>query len=851
MTMHEPRRQPDRAAASAGRRIPLIVHDSISMSVKDKRTFPEQLVRILITLLGICGTIWSIQGFFRFPTDPVPLTVFAVGMMFALRLLRRFSPKIGFGMILGSFAFIPAALIKFRDAAIVGAGGIYRIMREKILTQKIAEAEAASAGKWDENDCMRFIFDLLIIAMVALLEYSDVLLSHSQSSRSGFWIRFLVTFPFLECGLYFGLQTSSTAVFMLVCFWIGTLAIARKRPARQTVEVQLNPKATQIQNAFTQETENKYSTHEPAALMLVLAAALLSSAALISTRHFIRSEALNQKRHTIMQAYKDFSLEDLAEFFSRFPGAGRSDTISEEVDLMNSDNPHFDGSTVLNISLGSAATPDDYYMRGIVRTSYTGRGWGVSSDTYRKQQKLLRRLTEENRMPQTIFHSDHVNELRTENGKYPVVHCNINAVKPEQINYLPYQSVFEAGTMYRYDTEIELEDKQSYSLWLMNNAHPDWDMFSLRTSPSEHKTVSEYEAFVDKTYLNVPDTDAMRRVYEEFEPEMPRDTLPLEEKLDMIRAFIWARSDYTISPAPIPQDRDFVEYFITEGHEGYCAHYASAAVLLCRMCGIPARYAQGYVMTTSNFAAGKTEGDYKISIPDNQAHAWAEIYVKGFGWIPYEFTESVTDQWHTPPPATDTVPATTTTNSGISASTTTTTTASAHTTTTKKHETSKVPQSGTTDKTAAQSGSGSGTLRVILRYVLILAALAAVVWLYIRYHRYVLQKRQRAMHGKDPNQAADASFAYLIRLLRLLGIEQQRLTHEDFAKKAEEQCKLLPEGRLTAAVNLQQRVVFSRSGISGEQAAALRKTAVQLAKAIYQQSNPFRRFWLRWGRHLL
>ena len=833
---------------------PLLVHDSISMSVKDKRPFPERLVRLLITLLGIGGTIWSIDGFFNFPVNTLPLTCFAIGLMLVLRLIRYLHPKFGFGCILGSFALIPIALLKFREPAIVGASGIYRIMREKILSKPIEVNEPLHAGTWDQTACMRFVFALLILAMVALLEYSDVLLTHAQSSRSGFWIRFLVTFPFLECGLYFGLQTSSIAVFMLVCFWIGTLAVARKHPASQTVEVSLRMNnAPQIQNAFTKDNEVRYSTHEPAALLLVLAAAAISAAALFSTRHFIRSATLNQKRHEIIQAYNDFSFEEFAEFFRRLPGGGSEQTVSDEVDPMNSSNPHFDGSTVLEVTVGGAAAPDDYYMRGLVRSEYTGRGWGLPAKAYRDNARLLRRLTEQNRMPQTMFHSDHVDELRTENGKYPVVHANVTAKRVELINYLPYQSVFEAGTKYHYDAETEMEDKQSYSFWLMNNAHPDWDMFSLRTAPSPDKTVSEYEKFVEKTYLSVPDTPEMNKVYNDFVSEMPQSNALLSEKLNAIRAYIWRRSEYTISPAPTPQGRDFVEYFLSEGHEGYCAHYASSAVILCRMCGIPARYVQGYVMTMGNFTAGRTDSDYRINIPDNQAHAWAEIYVQGFGWIPFEFTESVQEQWHiAPPPVTQPVTETTTTATGTSVGqgTTTTTTVTSYTATTAK-TTTGTAKTGSANPKHPVSGSGSRVLRSVLRIALIAALAALGVWLWVRYHKHVLQTRSRAMRDDDPNRAADASFAFLVLLLRLQGIEQGSAAPESFAQRAENECRLLSAGRLTQAVTFQQQAVFSREGVTAEQAAAMRKTALQLAKKLYESAKPLRKLTLRWCRHII
>ena len=71
--------------------------------------------------------------------------------------------------------------------------------------------------------------------------------------------------------------------------------------------------------------------------------------------------------------------------------------------------------------------------------------------------------------------------------------------------------------------------------------------------------------------------------------------------------------------------------FLTEG-EGVCRHYAKAATLLFRSMGIPARYTQGFVGDVKN---GET-----VSITDETAHAWVEVYVADIGWVRVEVTGS-------------------------------------------------------------------------------------------------------------------------------------------------------------------------------------------------------------------
>jgi len=845
MTMRENRnRLPD------GHSIPLLVQDSISMSVRDRHNFPEQLVRILITMLGCWGMIYSIHGFFRFPVNPHTLAFFSAVVILLLRGVRLIHPKLGFACILISFAAVPAALIYYRNQAVLGTSGIYDIMQQKITWQPPSEELLSSgleAGGYSIEDCMRLMFDLLVLTLSALLEYSDVLLTHQQSGRSGFWIRLLVTFPFLECGLYFGLETYSPAVFMLIAFWIGTIAVQRRKPGKKTLSVLKKKK----QILSSPDTDEDSTTHEPAALMLLLAAAAVFAGAMFTTRDFVRSEELNRKRRQLMQAYENFTLEDLPEFLQKLPGGFKSGS-SDEIDLTKNDNPRFDGSIMLRIQVGGAATVDDYYLRGIVRTDYTGKGWSVSSDSYRNQKKLFRRLTAANRMPQTIFHSGHIDELRIQNGKFPVVHCTVHAAGNEKVNYLPYQSVLDAGTQYRYDTEIELESPLQYNFWLMNNASVDWEEFSRHSAPSDDPDIAEYERFVQKHYLKVPDNSAMQRVREGFEPYMPDSNASLKEKLDEIRIYLWDNAEYSLSAPVTPENYDFVEYFLRGSHEGYCAHYASAAVLLCRMCGIPARYCQGYVMTTANFYAGKTSEDYEIAVPDRQAHAWAEIYVEGYGWIPYEFTESVRELWHRAPQE----PAGTTSDAG-SVTTTSTTTATTVTTTGASSA-----SSATTSASGSASATGTKTeqavrrttakwLKPVAAAVLLLLLIAFAVWCYVKYHRHVLRKRSRAMHDTDPNRAGDAAYSFLLKLLEIQGIEQRRLTHEQFAEKAEKECRLLPAGRLKQAVSSQQEAVFSRNGITAQQAETMRKTALLLAKKMYAEAKPLKKLALRWGRHII
>ena len=67
---------------------------------------------------------------------------------------------------------------------------------------------------------------------------------------------------------------------------------------------------------------------------------------------------------------------------------------------------------------------------------------------------------------------------------------------------------------------------------------------------------------------------------------------------------------------------------------GYSVHYATLTTLLLRCCGIPARYVEGYVVTRQQ-AEALSDGA-QLTLTQRAAHAWAEYYLDGVGWIPFD-----------------------------------------------------------------------------------------------------------------------------------------------------------------------------------------------------------------------
>jgi protein-glutamine gamma-glutamyltransferase len=71
--------------------------------------------------------------------------------------------------------------------------------------------------------------------------------------------------------------------------------------------------------------------------------------------------------------------------------------------------------------------------------------------------------------------------------------------------------------------------------------------------------------------------------------------------------------------------------FLLRDHAGDCQHFASAAALLLRLAGLPARVVVG-------FATGVPGPHGRFNVRDTDAHAWIEVYFQGYGWVAFNPT---------------------------------------------------------------------------------------------------------------------------------------------------------------------------------------------------------------------
>ncbi|MBM4320081.1 MAG: transglutaminase domain-containing protein, partial [Deltaproteobacteria bacterium] len=90
---------------------------------------------------------------------------------------------------------------------------------------------------------------------------------------------------------------------------------------------------------------------------------------------------------------------------------------------------------------------------------------------------------------------------------------------------------------------------------------------------------------------------------------------------------------------------DPVASFLFGDRTGYCIHIAHAAVYLLRSLGVPARVGAGYTVDEAHAGGGSS-----LLLRGGNAHAWPELYLRGFGWVVVDPTPERSEEPSLAPP---------------------------------------------------------------------------------------------------------------------------------------------------------------------------------------------------------
>lgn len=295
-------------------------------------------------------------------------------------------------------------------------------------------------------------------------------------------------------------------------------------------------------------------------------------------------------------------------------------------------------------------SPQELYLRGFTGGIYSRTGWKELpfTDYQDKYAGMLQWLKSQNLIPQTQYAvyqmlTDKQNEsslqttdVKVENTgayrKYVYLPATASgwesSVSKTEKDHNVLSHALQGAAYYQFQmcTGDQTAEKLTAADWLMNPEGEAEDTY-LNAEAVYHSFVEEYDMEFD--------ADTEEIINEFFFPD-GTDDMDFSELTAQIRRLLRTDAEYTRYPETIPADTDILTWFLKEQHGGNAVAYATAAVMAYRAAGYPARYVEGYHLSETDAEAMKEAGQTEVILTTQNAHAWAEVYMAGAGWLPVE-----------------------------------------------------------------------------------------------------------------------------------------------------------------------------------------------------------------------
>ena len=264
--------------------------------------------------------------------------------------------------------------------------------------------------------------------------------------------------------------------------------------------------------------------------------------------------------------------------------------------------------------------------------------------------------------------------------------------------------------------------------------------------------------------------------------------------------------------------------------EGTSFQYATVAAMTLRYFGIPARYAEGYVI--SQEMAAEFESGETMTVDSSCAKAWVEVYQDGIGWIPMDLAPGIGEILEDPESNDP--------NQNDSSN---------------KDTTEKKDKEEEEEPTEQPEPTGGAMVRIILETVLwslliILAVLLLIFLIMWIRRKILLGRKEKKFQSQIVRDAVAWIYADAALILEKLGFDRGNGSMHSLTKPLEE--KYGPEfaAQFEAVSDLNDRAMFSRSPMEETDRLTIREFHAYVLRTLRSEVKWYKYVWLKWVRCL-
>ncbi len=529
------------------------------------------------------------------------------------------------------FVFFVGAIYVLR---VYANSGFYSIVNN-ILNKAKAFFDLPGVREYEvqiDNDYLTVSIVTCFVGLVMII----VLNIWMYSIMSMFWTM-LFTFPILFIPIYMKLSPDPMYIVFLMIGYMAVMIF--KANGHYVVFAWDSPLKTRglIKKRVSYTQDSTIFRQTLLSLGVISLCVVFVSSMMISPQAFERKFNSDRLRDLTSEAIGNFILLGVSSMFNEYPSTGGMSGGR----LGGVSNVRPDYMTDLEVSFVPHSN-DAIYLKGFTGGIYGDNQWESIYDP-EQGEKLDTNVIDDDASLQA-----EAEKLKNDTGKYHgsgrMIVKNIGA--DTGYTYYPYYTLSPNFDGFINYSGIDYGEKREF------NFYPKivWENDLGNKCPKDMDVSG-----VSSIFLDVPEKN--EEVVSDISKKIGlNDNMTEYEIVDAVRDYFEENYPYTLKPGRTPDKEDFVNYFLTKNKKGFCAHFASSAVLIFRHMGIPARYVEGYAFSMESvFASDEIDGldpsDYyqgysalgdapvmKVEVSDAQAHAWVEIYVDGFGWRNVEVT---------------------------------------------------------------------------------------------------------------------------------------------------------------------------------------------------------------------